>query len=111
MRLQLGNSCFSNSNYKPRNDFETKLLTLFAFFDEKDISEHLFAEFSDSQEQVSETVKLLKWLNAFSSTSCQWESDLFANVIIRLRDSSLLQAFIGELDGFYHLSLHPLVKD
>ena len=49
------------------NDVETKLLALFAFFDEKDISEQLFSEFSANQEQISETAKLLKWLDVFSS--------------------------------------------
>ncbi len=93
------------------NGVEAKLLTLLAFFDEKDISEQLFAGFSIDQEQILESAKLLKWLNAFSSAEGQWNSDLFGDVLIRLRDSSLLQPFARGLDGFYHASLHPLVKD
>ena len=94
----------------PENDVEAKLLTLLAFFDEKDISEQLFAIFSTNQKKISRTGKLLKWLNAFSNAEGQWDSDLFKDALIRLRDSSLLQAFGRESDGFYHTSLHPLVK-
>ncbi len=36
---------------------------------------------------------------------------MFEDALMRLRDSSLLQAFAQRLDGFYHASLHPLVKD
>ena len=93
------------------NEIEIKLLTLFAFFDEKDISEQLFAEFRADQDRVSETAKLLVWLKAFTGADGQWESDLFEDVLICLKDSSLLQAFTRELDGFYHSSLHPLIKD
>ena len=93
------------------NDVKAKLLTLLAFFDEKDISEQLFAEFSAKQEQISESTKLLIWLNAFNSVEGQWNSELFGDVLICLKDSALLQAFTRGLDGFYHTSLHPLVKD
>ena len=95
----------------PENNVEAKLLTLLAFFDEKDISEQLFAGFSINQERISESSKLLVWLDAFKNVEGQWDSDLFVDVLIRLRDSSLLQAFAREPDGLYHTSLHPLVKD
>ena len=36
---------------------------------------------------------------------------MFEDGLIRLRDSSLLQAFARGLDGLCHASLHPLVKD
>lgn len=88
-----------------------KLLTVFAFFGENDISEQLFAEFRANQEEISESAKLLIWLKVFNRTIGQWESDLFEEVLIRLRDSPLLQAFARELDGFYHSSLPPLIKD
>ena len=93
------------------NDVEAKLLTLLAFFDEKDISEQLFAGFSTNQEQILESAKLLIWLNAFSTAEGRWDSDFFEDVLIRLRDSSLLQAFARGVDGFCHASLHPLIKD
>ena len=91
----------------PENNVEAKLLTLLAFFDEKDISEQLFAGFSTNQEQTSESAKLLIWLTTFSNVEGQWDSDIFEDVLI----SSLLQAFAQGLDGFYHASLHRLVKD
>ena len=89
------------------NDVKAKLLTLLAFFDEKDISEQLFAGFSTNQEQILESTKLLIWLNAFRSVACQWNRDLFEDVLIRLRDSSLLQAFARglETDIIMHLCI------
>ncbi len=64
-------------------DVEAKLLTLLAFFDEKDISEQLFSGFITNQEQISESAELLTWLNAFSSVEGQWDSDFFEDVLIR----------------------------
>ena len=90
---------------------DVKLLTLMAYFNEKDISEQLFVEFFANPEQRSEATSLLIWLNAFCSVEGQWNSDLFGDVLIRLRDSSLLQAFSRGPDKFYHASLHPLVID
>ena len=91
---------------------EAKLLTLMAYFNEKDISEQLFAIFNANEEQILESAKLLMWLKSFiSSETNQWDSDFFGDVLIRLSDSSLLQAFARGLDGFYHASLHPLIKD
>ena len=93
------------------NNVEAKLLTLFAFFDNKDISEQLLAEFGAYEEEASESTKLLTWINGFINASGQWDTDSFAEVLITLRDLSLLQGFAQEPDGFYHSSLHPLIKD
>ncbi len=94
------------------DSIEAKLLTLMAYFNEKDISEQLFAIFNANEEQIMEINKLLIWLKAFiSSETGQWDSDVFGDVLIRLSDSSLLQTFSQGLDGFYHTSLHALVKD
>ena len=91
---------------------EAKLLTLLAYFNEKDISEQLFAIFNANKEQILKSTKLTLWLKAFvSSETDQWDSDFFGDVLLRLSDSSLLQAFARGLDGFYHASLHPLIKD
>ena len=93
------------------NNVEAKLLTLFAFFDNKDISEQLLAEFGAYEKEASESAKLLTWINGFTSPSGQWDTDSFAEALITLRDLSLLQGFAQEPDGFYHSSLHPLIKD
>ena len=91
-----------------RDNVESKLLTLFAFFDNKDISEQMFAEYKADN---SEIAKLLTWLNAFTNAGGEWDSELFATALINLRDLSLLQGFTKSPDGFYHSSLHPLIKD
>ena len=69
MCLQLGNSCFGNSSQKLSEDgVGAKLLTLLAYFNEKDISERLFAIFNANEEQIMESAKLLMWLKAFISS-------------------------------------------
>jgi tetratricopeptide (TPR) repeat protein len=40
-----------------------------------------------------------------------WDSDSFCDVLATLFQLSLIQTFDKRADGFYHLSLHPLVKD
>ena len=43
------------------NNVEAKLLTLFSFFDNKDISEQLLAELGAYEKEASESDKLLTW--------------------------------------------------
>ena len=94
------------------NGVEAKFLTLMAYFNEKDISEQLFTTFNVNKDNTMETHKILIWLEAFiSNKTDQWDSDVFVDVLMHLSDSSLLQAFARGLDGFYHASLHPLIKD
>ncbi len=58
------------------NVVEAKLLNLFAFFDNADILEKLFARFNAHDELVTESAKLLTWLEAFiKNTSHQGYSD------------------------------------
>ena len=40
-----------------------------------------------------------------------WDSDSFCDVLATLFQLSLIQTFDKRTDGFYHLSLHPLVRD
>ena len=94
------------------DNVEAKLLTLMAYFNENYISERLFVTFSPKEEQMLESAKILMWLKAFrSGERDQWDSDLFGDVLIRLSDSSLLQAFARASNGVYFSSLHPLIKD
>ncbi len=91
---------------------EVKLLTLYAFLDNKDISEQLFTESNATKEKKPKSTELLTWLHAFThGTTGEWDSDAFSEVLRTLRDLSLLQGFAQEQNGFYHLSLHPLIKD
>ena len=89
----------------------TKLLTLFAFFDNKDISERLFAMFQQIESWHPETFKLLAWLRNFTDSNLDWDVERFRDVLIILKDLSLLQMLTKETDGFCHSSMHPLVKD
>ena len=90
---------------------EIKFLTLFAFFHNKDISEEFFAGYDSTSQSVS-TSKLFKWLKSFTDDEkSQWDIEVFQDVLIKLRDLSLIQPFTRGSDGFHHLSLHPLIKD
>lgn len=75
--------------------------------------EQLFAEFKANEEEYDpERAELLTWLHAFTNgIAREWDSDAFAEVLITLRDLFLLQGFAQEPNNFYHLSLHPLIKD
>ena len=96
-----GNFRLINCNYKaPGDDFESKLLTLFAFFDNKDISEQMFARYNANEERDPEIAELLIWLNAFTSEGGKWDSELFAAVLLTLTDLSLLQDF----------TIHPYIR-
>lgn len=88
-----------------------KLLTLLAFFDSKNVSEPLFAEFNASGKENTESAKGLTWLSAFTNASGKWDSCLFEDALMGLRDLSLVQDFAQKADEFYHLSLYPLIKD
>ena len=93
-----------------RDGVETKILTLFAFFDDKDISEKLFVDFFGVKRRA-EITTLFERFKGFINTNRQWDPDCFKDVLIRLTDLSLVQAFSQEPDGFHHLSLHPLIRD
>ncbi|KAL9118732.1 MAG: hypothetical protein Q9187_004722 [Circinaria calcarea] len=91
------------------NGNETKLLTLFAFFDEKDISEQFFTEY-EFEDMPAELANLSEWLKGFCDADHHWDHYGFRNALIELRDLSLIQSFT-EVVGFCHSSLHPLIKD
>ena len=86
---------------------EIRILTLFAFFDNKDISEDFFARYA-GKESHTEFEKPSEWLERFMDNNHQWDSELFRDVLVRLKDLSLLQAFAQEVDGLYHLSLQKV---
>jgi NB-ARC domain len=75
------------------NDMEGDLLTLFAFFDCKDISEELFKAFCSSpkfQESRSSTGPSLS-LDLLLDESGNWDNDKFGSILIDLNQHALLQ--------------------
>ena len=92
-----------------QGDTEAKILTLLAFFDNKDIPESLFSGWSKSESRVIR--ELCAWFEVLASDHKQWDTDLFEDRLLTLRDLSLVQTYIREADGLCHISLHPLVKD
>jgi len=105
-------------SHSTEESLEIRILTLFAFFDPKDISERFLADYvgnhlvnSGDEGSSTESVEVLDWLKDFTDDQCQWNSDMFKDVLMNLKDLSLLQSFSHGSDGFYHSTLHPLVKD
>ncbi len=105
-------------SHSTEESLEIRILTLFAFFDPKDISERFLADYVDNhlvnvgdKELFTENVEIFDWLKDFTDDQCQWNSDIFKDVLVNLKDFSLLQSFSHGSDGFYHSTLHPLVKD
>ena len=87
-----------------------RLLTLLAFFDNKNISENIIAAYSDLT-RADKTMALLAWMKCFTSPENVWQGDVFEDALILLRDSSLLQSFSRSENGECHASMHPLIKD
>jgi tetratricopeptide (TPR) repeat protein len=88
------------------------LLTLFAFFDCRDISENLFEVYCNSGLSHRDPELPGGSLSSFLTSERRWNSDLFVEVLIDLTQMSLVQAWSrDDADGFCHLSLHPLIKD
>ncbi|MCJ1309722.1 hypothetical protein MMC25_003382 [Agyrium rufum] len=93
---------------------ETKLLTLLAFFDHKDIPESFLATVvgvSSNENLSNKTKALVGWLDHFTGANDNWSKDIFEDKVFALKDLSLLQTCIKLADDSYHLSLHPLIKD
>jgi tetratricopeptide (TPR) repeat protein len=88
------------------------LLTLFAFFDCNDITEHLFSAYCKmSQQYPKHYLWPVPYLEACLDDECRWNSDSFRDVLIDLANLSLLQSWSVGDDKFCHCSLHPLVQD
>ncbi|KAH7417571.1 hypothetical protein BKA64DRAFT_702338 [Cadophora sp. MPI-SDFR-AT-0126] len=111
---------------------KTDLLTLFAFFDCKDISEQLFSAYSE-RAQVWPAFyhwpvecldpclgdkypdgQIMSGLNpdgVVLDGERQWDADNFVDILHDLLEMSLVQSWSRAEDEYCRLSLHPLIKD
>lgn len=107
------------------------LLTLFAFFNFRDICEDLFAGYckraQGSEDHFWPARCLLPCIgskrpeekilvkNSLEEKTLaeqnQWDSDSFVRILDDLTQTSLVQAWTRGEDGFCHFSLHSLVRD
>lgn len=96
----------------PMDDTMTDLLTLFAFFDCKDISEDLFRQYTLRPSADKIEVPRHFWNAFLDKESGEWDRPSFVQILTELAKYSLVQTFIrNNDDNFFHLSLHPLVQD
>jgi tetratricopeptide (TPR) repeat protein len=87
------------------------VLTLFAFFDSKDISEELLIPFCEEKSQDLHTTSPGGRLKSFLDAEKKWHKTSFVTAIQKLADLSLVQSWWRDDDGFCHISIHPLVRD
>jgi tetratricopeptide (TPR) repeat protein len=87
------------------------LMTLFAFFDCKDISDQLFGTYREAKGIKIESSGAGQSLSSFLDIKKCWDQEKFITVLIVLTQMSLVQAWSRDEQGFCHLTLHPLVKD
>ena len=92
----------------PAGSRKVFVLNLLAFFDEKDISEELFAQYY--RKLAHDTNPPDYWL-ADLVDKRGWSSIKFARMMVELSNLSLVSPFEKREDGFLHFSLHPLVRD
>lgn len=111
---------------------KTDLLTLFAFFDCKDISEQLFSAYSERAQAWpsfyhwpvdclnpclgddypdGQTMPGLNPDNVVLDGERRWDADNFVDILHDLLEMSLVQSWSRADDEFCHLSIHPLIKD
>ena len=91
---------------------QADLLTLFAFFNGKDISEQLFKKFlTNPINKTEEWAKPNPGLQLLLDSNGNWDEHKFGQNLIDFFDIALLQSWSQERDGYRHFSLHPLVQD
>lgn len=100
--------CFQLKATGAAGERSAELLTLFAFFNWKDISEKFFKLYCIKEEPA----KKAGFLQAFVAESKgHCDRDLLLDVLSELRSLSLRQHFAEEPGGHYHFSLYPLIRD
>ena len=90
------------------DSIEVKVLTLLAFFDNNSISSIIFACYPEIQDMIK---PITPWLDHFIKDGNEWDADIFKDVLLELKDLSLIQTCAPEGDEYHRVSLHPLIKD
>jgi len=85
------------------------IMTLFAFFDSKDISEELFE--ATCKEGAAATEYIRSYLGSSMDFPGHWVHENFVGTLIDLTRLSLVQSWSLDESDVCHLTLHPLIKD
>lgn len=85
------------------------IMTLFAFYDSKEISEELFQ--TTCKEGAATTEYTRSYLGSSMDVSGHWVYENFVGTLIDLTQMSLVQSWSQNESDVCHLTLHPLVKD
>lgn len=97
---------------KSQNYKKADLLTTFAFFNGDDISEEMFQVFTGNMKPWNNAPGVEPLPGAFLEASLQnWDHDVFSDMLAQYYELCLIQDFSLSEDGYYHLSVHPLVRD
>ena len=87
------------------------LMTLFAFFDCKDVSELLLETFCNTRDKDSRLNDVGRSLNSCLNAQGRWSQDRFIGFLSAIAQISLVQSWSRDESSVCHLSLHPLIKD
>lgn len=83
---------------------KTHFLTVSAFLDNQNVSEEIFRITFESSRYPPD------WMDIFS-TNGEWDKYKFEDVLVELRNLSLIQSLDHKNQDFCKFSLHPLVQD
>lgn len=98
----------SNKNDEHKED----LLTLFAFFDSKDISEELFRTyFEQLGPSPSSKLSHQRQISAIFGMIENWNIESFETILVDLAQMTLIQPWFRDKEENCHVSLHPLIRD
>lgn len=88
------------------------ILTLFAFFDSKDISEELFQIYYDNCRLSPASDQRYQWsISVMLGMSETWSHEDFETVLVSLAQMNLIQPWYRDEEENCHISLHPLIRD
>ena len=94
------------------NKLKEDLLTLLGFSYSQHMSEEMFKIFCTNISPWDTVSAMKKLPGAFLADRLgDWDSVTFGSILAELYDLCLIQSYYYGEDGFYHVSLHPLVKD
>lgn len=91
----------------PTGAANLEVLNAMAYLNETDISEEMFATFFSD---VVHDDGLPTWMDGFLDGG-SWSSLRFRKTMSDLKQLSLIDSFVQKDDSFWHVSLHPLIKD
>lgn len=89
-----------------------KFLTFLAFSYCSPFSEQVLKEFWTDPLRLAWIPEISSFLaDSLGLSHDSWDSDLFVDCLVQLRDLSLIQSYHRQRDGYCYMTLHPLIQE